>query len=186
MRSHPLQPERHSICVCADSQAEKEAAEAAANAARLIEQKRSQLAQVQSQRGKAKAGAASACGTKRKQSAAALSDNSNVAAKSHSEKGTVRPHFACIASARAATAYSAEVESDVRQDYVGRRLVRLVAGLTKGKIVNYKEASDTYEILFKDKDRLELTLDQIVHGGIVQLTANKRPNFTSVEMSQRF
>ena len=77
------------------SQAEKEAAEAAANAARLIEQKRLQLAQVQSQGGKAKAAAASACGTKRKQSAAALSDNSNVAAKTHSEQGTVRPHLDC-------------------------------------------------------------------------------------------
>ena len=72
------------------------------------------------------------------------------------------------------------------QALVGRRLVRLVAGLTKGKIVAYNETSDTYEILFKDKDRLELTLDQIIHGGIVQLTAKKSPNFTSVETSQRF
>ena len=77
------------------------------------------------------------------------------------------------------------VECDV-QALVGRRLVRLVADLTKGKIVAYNETSETYEILFKDKDRLELTLDQIIHGGIVQLTAKKRPNFTSVEMSQRF
>lgn len=72
------------------------------------------------------------------------------------------------------------------QALVGRRLVRLVAGLTKGKIVAYNQSSEKYEILFKDKDRLELTLDQIIHGGIVQLTAKKRPNFTSVEMSQRF
>ena len=78
------------------------------------------------------------------------------------------------------------MEYNVWQALVGRRLVRLVPGMTKGKIVGYKQASDTYEILFKDQDRLELTLDQIVHGGIVQLNAKKRPNFTSVEMSQRF
>lgn len=64
--------------------------------------------------------------------------------------------------------------------------MRLVTGLTKGKIVEYKQSSDTYVIHFKDNDTLDLTLDQIVNGGIVQLTAKKRPNFTSTEMSQRF
>ena len=77
---------------------------------------------------------------------------------------------------------------NVRQSLVGQRLVRLVPALTKGKIVSYRPASDTYEILFKDKDRLELTLDQIIHGGIVQMQARKRPNFTGpqMQMSQRF
>eukprot|EP01046_Picozoa_sp_COSAG06_P019363 COSAG06_NODE_1377_length_9648_cov_2.243062_7_plen_64_part_00 len=63
-----------------------------------------------------------------------------------------------------------------------------MTALTKGKIVSYRPGSDTYEILFKDKDRLELTLDQIIHGGIVQMQARKRPNFTGLQMqmSQRF
>jgi hypothetical protein len=76
------------------------------------------------------------------------------------------------------------------QGLVGRRLVRLVRGLTKGKIVRYEPSSDTYNILFKDDERLDLTLDQIVHGGIVQLSQKKRPNFTrkvgEPQMSQRF
>jgi hypothetical protein len=44
-------------------------------------------------------------------------------------------------------------------------------------VVSYHAADGVYEILFKDKDRLKLTLDQIIHGGIVQLVARKRPNF---------
>lgn len=84
-------------------QAEKEAAEAAANAAQLIEKKRMQLAQVQAQAGKSKASAGSKAkstaaagsstgGTKRKQSAAALNDDSAVSNDLNSEKGMVRAH----------------------------------------------------------------------------------------------
>ena len=56
------------------------------------------------------------------------------------------------------------------------RLVQVVTQ-QKGKVVSYHAADGVYEILFKDKDRLKLTLDQIIHGGIVQLVARKRPNF---------
>ena len=79
----------------------------------------------------------------------------------------------------------ASVVEGSAQALVGRRLVRLRTGLTQGKIVQYAHSTDTYEILFKDNDRLQLTLEQIVHGGIVQLCANTVPKFTSRNASKR-
>ena len=172
-----------------------EAAQAASNASILIEKKRLQLASAAA--GKAAAKAAGGGGVKRKQGASgvALNDNSNSAqGGSQLERGEVSPvqqrvslqcmHLLCCRR-------HSNCHSNIHlQVLVGRRLVRLVRGLTKGKIVHYDSGSDTYNILFKDNERLDLTLDQMFHGGIVQLSQKKRPNFQkpvgAPQMSQRF
>lgn len=179
-----------------DKVEQKKQEEAAANSSKLIEKKRLQLASTAAGKAAAKA-AGGGAGAKRKQgaAAAALNDNSNLAHDgSQLEQGQVSSATPCVKPAAPALCCHCHTltagSNALRQVLVGRRLVRLVRGLTKGKIVRYDHPSDMYNILFKDNERLDLTLDQIVHGGIVQLSQKKRPNFTrpdgDPQMSQRF